>query len=57
MTPLSIAEQLLQVGDMMMNALIVRPPAMCFRLCLESQDKRILGEVTNCGLKGLKVVG
>src|SRR5215831_10576383 len=39
--PFEIAEQLVQVGDMVMNALIVRPPAMCFRFCLESQDKCI----------------
>src|SRR4051794_2950434 len=39
--PFEIAEQLFQVRNMIMNALIVVLPAVCFPLCLESQDKRI----------------
>src|SRR5450755_1002582 len=39
--PFEIAEQLVQVGDMIMNALVVILPSMCFRLCLQSQDKHV----------------
>src|SRR6266496_5085295 len=51
--PFEIAEQLFQVRNMIMNALIVVLPAVRIPLCLESQDKRInilLG-------KGLKRLG
>src|SRR5437764_9901888 len=39
--PFKITEPLFQVEEMIMSALIVILPAMCFPLCLESQEKRI----------------
>src|SRR5690349_21230738 len=39
--PFEIAQQFFQVGDIIMDALVVVLPTMCCCLCLESQDKCI----------------